>query len=75
MFIIFATKPLNDGTKGFRFNAFGFKGMVRKRKILSRGVGVSKGKAMTALHLGKLTVYLEATRNKYSIRQLRHFAG
>mgnify|MGYP003644595856 CR=1 FL=1 len=24
MFVIFATKPLNDGTKGFRFNFFGY---------------------------------------------------
>ena len=23
MFVILATKPLNDGTKGFRFNFFG----------------------------------------------------
>ena len=27
MFVIFATKPLNDGTKGFRFNFLGLKGL------------------------------------------------
>jgi hypothetical protein len=75
MFVIFATKPLNDGTKGFRFNAFGLKGVVRKRKSLSRGYGFTQGKSMKALHLGKLTVYFETGRNSYSVRQLRHFAG
>jgi hypothetical protein len=75
MFVIFATKPLNDGTKGFRFNAFGLKGLARKRKSLSRGYGFETGKAMKALHLGKLTVYFETNRNSYSVRQLRHFAG
>ena len=29
MFVIFATKPLNDGTKGFRFNFLGLKGLTR----------------------------------------------
>ena len=75
MFLIVTTQPLNDGTKGFRFNAFGKKGMLRKRKHLSRGYGISRGKAMTALHLGKVTVYVENKGNKYSARQFRHFAG
>lgn len=76
MFLIVTTQPLNDGTKGFRFNAFGLKGMIRKRKNLSRGYGIHKGKAMTALHVGKVTVYLENKRNKHSVRQFtRHFAG
>lgn len=75
MFILFATKPLNDGTRGFRFNVFGVKGMLRKRKYLSRGYGVETGKAMRAVHLGKVTVYLETSRNQHSARQLRHFAG
>ena len=34
MFIILATKPLNDGTKGFRFNFLGQKGFYRKRSRL-----------------------------------------
>ena len=36
MFVLFATKPLNDGTQGFRFNFAGVKGLTRKRKTLSR---------------------------------------
>ena len=34
MFVLFATKPLNDGTQGFRFNFAGVKGLTRKRKHL-----------------------------------------
>jgi hypothetical protein len=75
MFVIFATKPLNDGTKGFRFNMLGMKGMLRKRKHLSRGYRVEMGKAMRKVHLGKVTVYLETKGNSHSVRQLRHFAG
>ena len=37
MFVIVATKPLNDGSDGFRFNLFGKKGLLRKRKSTSRG--------------------------------------
>ena len=37
MFLIQATLPLNDDTKGFRFNYFGIKGLTRKRKTKSRG--------------------------------------
>ena len=41
MIICLATKPLNDGTKGFRFNFAGVKGLTRKRKTLSRGFKVN----------------------------------
>jgi hypothetical protein len=75
MFVLLATKELNDGTKGFRFNFLGIKGLTRKRKGLSRGLGFQKGKCTTALHLGKRTVYFETKRNRKSVRQLRHFAG
>ena len=75
MFILFATKPLNDGTKGFRFNVLGIKGMLRKRKYLSRGYGLQTGKAMRSVHLGKVTIYVEMKGNSHSVRQLRHFAG
>lgn len=75
MFIIFATKPLNDRTKGFRFNFIGVKGIVRKRKTLSRGYSIALQKSMTALHMGKLTVYFERKQNRYSKRMIRHFAG
>lgn len=73
MFVIFATKALNDNTKGFRFNFFGTKGLVRIRKIKSRGYfKVEKKQCMTALHLGKITVYKE---HAATMRMLRHFAG
>lgn len=75
MFILFATKPLNDGTSGFRFNMLGMKGMVRKRKYLSRGYRIATGKAMLAFHVGRVTLYLERKPNRLSVRQLRHFAG
>ena len=38
MFVIFATKSLDDGSKGFRFNILGTKGLVRKRRVKSRGL-------------------------------------
>ena len=72
MFVIFATKPLNDGTKGFRFNFLGYKGLTRKRKHDSRGYKINTGGCMTAIHLGKRTVYLEHSATP---RKLRHFAG
>ena len=53
----------------------GMKGMLRKRKHLSRGYRVEMGKAMRKVHLGKVTVYLETKGNSHSVRQLRHFAG
>lgn len=72
MFAILATKPLNDGTKGFRFNVMGKKGIVRRRKIKSNGFNMSHKDCMTKINLGKVTVYLE---HKETIRLLRHFAG
>ena len=49
MFVILATKPLNDGTEGFRFNFFGNKGIYRKRKATNR-YGKSTGDVMTGYH-------------------------
>lgn len=72
MFAIIATKPLNDGTKGFRFNFFGRKGLTRKRSCISRGYRIEHKKCMTAIHLGKRTVYFE---HKATSRKLQHFAG
>ena len=37
MFVIVATKPLNDGQKVFVSTLFGKKGLLRKRKSISRG--------------------------------------
>lgn len=75
MFMILATKPLNDNTQGYRFNMLGTKGIIRKRKYKSRGFKVEKGQCMTAYHLGKRTIYVERDENSVSSRMLRHFAG
>jgi len=73
MFVILATKPLNDGTQGFRFNLFGRKGLTRKRKEASRGWFKRQAmSSMTAYHFGKRTVYFERVHNP---RKLFHFAG
>jgi hypothetical protein len=73
MFVIFATKPLNDGTKGFRFNFFGYKGLYRKRKAVSRGwFKYQPLDNMNAYHFGKRTLYVE---HAYSRKKLFHFAG
>jgi hypothetical protein len=72
MFVIFATKPLNDGTKGFRFNFLGQKGLLRKRVWFNRGWKRQRLEGTTAYHMGRLTVYLEHSKTK---RPFRHFAG
>jgi hypothetical protein len=72
MFLILSTKPLNDRTKGFRFNVLGKKGLVRIRKIKSNGFKIVQDDCMTALHMGKVTVY---TERKVTERKLSHFAG
>ena len=75
MFVLFATKPLNDGTQGFRFNFAGVKGLTRKRKHSSRGFKITRNGCMTALHLGKRSVYVEQKLNRSTEPRLRHFAG
>ena len=72
MFLILATKPLNDNTRGFRFNLFGFKGLLCIRKSLYRQPSMTKGRSMTQLHWGRFSVYAEHGSNK---RRIRHFAG
>lgn len=72
MFIIFATKSLNDRTRGFRFNMLGKKGLVRLRKKKNNGWRVVHDNCMTAIHMGKLTAYFEHNKPE---RKLRHFAG
>jgi len=72
LFLIIAAKPLNDGTKGFRFNILGQKGLVRLRKRKSNGFNVKTDNCMTRVNLGKLSVYFE---HSLTIRRLRHFAG
>ena len=76
MFVIFATKPLNDGTKGFRFNLLGQKGLLRNRSIKSRGFSLfNRDACMTAHHIGKFSLYVEHNRNKVTERKFWHFAG
>lgn len=75
MFVIFATKPLNDGTKGFRFNFVGNKGLYRKRKNLKRNFKIDRNGCMTAIHLGKRSLYVEHKSNRDTKRKLCHFAG
>jgi hypothetical protein len=72
VFVIFATKPLNDRTKGFRFNIFGLKGLTRKRKVKSLPWSIKTDDCMTAIHMGKRSIYFE---HNATIRRLRHFAG
>ena len=75
MFVLFATKPLNDGTQGFRFNFAGVKGLTRKRTTQKRW-GVETLKCTTAFHIGYRTVYIENKANRFDLgRKLRHFAG
>ena len=74
MFVCIATKPLNDGTRGFRFNVAGFKGLTRKR-IHEKRYGIYKGECMTAYHFGKRSIYIEKPTNKRASRRVRHFAG
>lgn len=72
MFMIVATKPLDDGTAGFRFNILGRKDLVRRRKLLSRGFKIERKKSMVTIHARRLTIYVEHATNP---RMLRHFAG
>jgi hypothetical protein len=72
MFMIIATKSLDDGTAGFRFNILGRKGLVRRRKLLSRGFKIERKKSMVTIHARRLTIYVEHATNP---RMLRHFAG
>ena len=75
MFVLFATKPLNDGTTGFRFNFVGVKGLTRKRKTLSRGFKLQRATCMLALHMGKRSVYIEHKPNQKTERRFHKFAG
>ena len=71
MFILFATKPTNDGCKGFRFNFLGKKGVYRKRSVINR-YGKTQGKVMTGYHFGKRSLYVEGGNFQ---RALHNLAG
>ena len=76
MFILFATKPLNDGTNGFRFNFAGLKGLTRKRKPNNIRFGISLfSGCMSKFHMGRRSVYIERKANRQTKRKLCHFAG
>lgn len=71
MFMIAATKPLYDGTKGFRFNFMGKKGVYRIRSRKSRGwLNITHGN-MKGYHMGKRSLYLY----KSQAPNMGHFAG
>ena len=72
MFLIVATKPLNDGTKGFRFNVLGQKGFYRKRANKSNGIKTQRGNTFYQIHVAKRTLAFE---RKDATNKLRHFAG
>ena len=72
MFAIIATKPLNDRTRGFRFNILGKKGLLRLRKRDTRPMGRVIGSTMNVYSIGKLSIALEKKR---PTRKLAHFAG
>ena len=78
MFTCIATKPLNDGTDGFRFNFLGMKGMTRKRKPFratsSRGYNIQRGECFNIYNLGRRTIDIEKAANKIITRRVRHFA-
>lgn len=72
MFAIVATLPLNDRTRGFRYNILGKKGLCRLRKYESRGwFKYEPLDTMNAYHFGRLTIYI---KHAYG-RKLHHFAG
>ena len=71
MFVIFATKPLDDNTKGFRYNFLGKKGLYRKRKTKTR-YGIDQGDCMIGYHFGKRSLYVVQASTK---RKLYHYAG
>ena len=72
MFLIVATKPLNDGTKGFRFNVLGQKGFYRKRANKSNGIKTQRGNTFYQIHVGKRPLAFE---RKNATLKLRQFAG
>lgn len=77
MFLVIATKPLNDRTRGFRYNVLNVKGVVRLRKSKKRKLQVERKDCTLALHMGKLSVYVETKHNRQrdNKRRMHHFAG
>lgn len=54
-------KPLNDGSRGYRYNFGYIKGMIRVRKKKKR-YEITQGKDMTGYHFGRFSLYV--SRNK-----------
>jgi UDP-N-acetylglucosamine pyrophosphorylase len=57
---IFTTKPLNDGTKGNRFQIVGIKGMYRIRKYKRRAFQIDVQKTFASVHYGRFTLHIES---------------
>jgi hypothetical protein len=75
MFVCIATKPLNDRTKGFRFNVLGLKGLTRKRQYKRRGWSIHRSDSMLQIHMGLRSIYFEQKINRKTQRRIHHFAG
>jgi len=71
-FTCISIKGNNDGTKGFRFNILGMKGLVRRRKNKSNGLRLTSGDCFKSLHMFKTTIHIEKKR---TVKPLGHFAG
>lgn len=69
---MFKIKPLNDGTKGFRFNVLGKKGLIRVRKNKNNGWNFVSDPCMTKVNMGKASLYIEHKKTKKILHQ---FAG
>ncbi|CAB4124879.1 hypothetical protein UFOVP59_55 [uncultured Caudovirales phage] len=67
-----STRPLNDNTKGFRFDFIGNKGIYRVRKFKSRKLAFEAvGDTFFAIHMGKRSLYMQQTE---PLRALHDFA-
>lgn len=88
MFVLFSKRPLNNGSKGFRFCfKVGYykngkenllinrQGKYIKRATKSRGIGAGMGDCFYQLHLFRRSLYVEHKWNRASARRLHHFAG
>ena len=69
---ILSTRPLNDNTKGFRFDLMGNKGIYRVRKFKTRKLAFEVvGTTFFAIHMGKRSLYMQQNE---PLRALHDFA-
>lgn len=57
---MFKTRPLNDGTKGNRFELIGIKGMYRIRKYKRRAFQIDLQQTFASVHYGRFTLHIES---------------